>query len=231
MNKLAFLFAAAAIGGSAFAAEPDMQPPPRPDHLVPEDSLLSGGFGPRLASYYAYVQEAFREGFDWDVDVRAVVLPSFRPEILVGIRSTGEEPKGFRVFYLRAPGLGFMRYKDHEAAEREGPPKPPGEVKLTRCEKPLAAPLALRIEKVWKDMLLETRHEPRGSNGPDGVTFHFSARGEMQNLAGKTWSPDETSKPGMLAKLADSLVDYCDGKVTTADLEVQTGALEKKLGQ
>ena len=63
-------------------------------------------------------------------------------------------------------------------------------------------------------MLLDVRHVEKPDDIMDGVTYHFSAwigvRGE---ISGHTDSPEEESKTGRLAVLADAMGDYARGKV------------------
>jgi len=229
MNRFALIFiAVAALSTSAASAQEPQQPP---DHLVPETSLISGGRAAEFGSSYAYIYRVFEDGYNYDVLARATVLPSFAAEYLVGIRRLGgeEKPTGYQAFYLLAPKLGFFKYKDDEDAKKNGPPKPPYEVVPLRCEKPVEADLAKRIVAVWQGVLLQTHYDNEGYGGPDGASFHFFAHGHHQDLAGWAWSPDEASKPGMLASLADALVAYCDSKATDAELNSKTVALERSL--
>src|SRR5262249_15397027 len=99
------------------------------------------------------------------------------------------------------------------------------DIKATRRARPLPRELAEEIKTVWKTMLLDVRYPEESIPGTDGVTYHFSAwflgRGE---ISGHVWSPDEESRTGRLAALADALGDYARGK---ADLSTLKRAREK----
>src|SRR5271169_162225 len=48
--------------------------------------------------------------------------------------------------------------------------------------------------------------------GSDGDTYHFSLTDGFDRLAGKTWSPDEITKPGKLVDIAFTMRDLCKTK-------------------
>ncbi len=66
----------------------------RSDHLKPEDSLFSGVF---LHKYTEMVLDAFSEVYAENVEVRTIVLPSFKPEYAVGIR---KEKDVYSIFHF-----------------------------------------------------------------------------------------------------------------------------------
>jgi hypothetical protein len=253
MQRIVFLFIVAAFGVAP--AYPQQQ---RPDHLTPEGSILSGGSSILSKRYDERIVDVLADGYADDVTLRAVVLPSFSPEYLVGLRSD------HRVFYLRptiqlwgderlrmlpAGSVDFSQdgnSKDdaskRQTNEFEGwashLPAHPKDVPLTRCERPLDAAVARQVSTAWNGVLLETRYSPTETPGVDGVTYHFSANhhdvladriSPLRFLAGETWSPPSDSKPGRLAELAETLVRFCDGKAEATELERQADALAKRL--
>jgi hypothetical protein len=223
-------------------------------HLTPEDSPLAGGASLMDAEYYRLLLWAFDKAFDRDVVIRAVVLPSFLPEYAMGIRASdaSKGPVRHTVFAIR-PRIQYWAYIDPAASERgdvkllDGDtlnkiyagqgwklPADPKEVPIDRCEKPIDASLAKRIENIWSAVLLETRYLLPGEEGGfvpnDGTTYHFSAGNGFPTLAGQTLATGlAESAPESLIKLAESLVAYCDGKATEAGLSAQADALTKKL--
>ena len=171
----------------------------------------------------------------------------------MGIRGAAPgQAANYRVFYLRPKfhlwgyqslqslESGLTAMKSEGAGEKEIKaqtaeiarlkaylPTKAEDTPLERCEKPMDAALAGRVRRAWVGMLRETHYPLHDGTGLDGVSFHFSAWDEYQPLAGQTWSPDVTSKPGMLAELAQTLVRFCDGKAPPASLERQADALTK----
>src|SRR5262249_42738872 len=83
------------------------------------------------------------------------------------------------------------------------------EIKHVRRARALPKDLAEGIATLWDAMLLDVRHPRKPEGGLDGMTYHFSAfiagRGI---LSGQAWSPEQESKIGQLAQLADSLADF-----------------------
>lgn len=272
MRKIALLFIAAVLG-----VAPAYSQTQRPDYLTPEDSTLSGGDSMFSAKYYSLVTDVLAEGYTGSVSLRAVVLPSFWPEYLVGLRNTGEgKDVGHRVFYLRPTihlsdyetlrmlQTGEMKFSgakysdDWNSVKFEDPTKAradwinqlksrlpvnPKDVPLARCERPLDPTVAQHITTAWIGALRETRHPP-GYPGLrlDGIGYHFSADLQWEGvitdrilfksiIAGQTWSPPRDSKPGKLAELADTLVQYCDGKAEATELQKQADALVERLGK
>jgi hypothetical protein len=227
----------------------------RPDHLVPESSVLAGSESLWSQDYFNLITHVLSDGFDRDVEVRAVVLPSFSPEYLVGIRGAAPgKPTNYHVFYLRPKvqlwgyqslqslenGLTAIKSKGAGEKEIEAQaeeiarlkaylPAKAEDTPLERCEKPMDAKLAERVKKVWVGVLRETHYPLHDDMGLDGVSFYFSAWDEYQPLSGQTWTPSETSKPGMLAELAETLVRFCDGRSPAESLERQADDLTKRL--
>ena len=121
MNRFALALAAAMSAGIAFGQEPAFPTAPAapPDHLLPEDSLLSGGFSAMFPNYHLLILNVLRDVFDRDVELRAVVLPSFSPEYAVGLRTIGapNDPSSYRVIYLR-PEIQLWGYQSHDAVRR-----------------------------------------------------------------------------------------------------------------
>jgi hypothetical protein len=259
MQRIILVFVAAMLGMA-----PAYSQKQRPDHLTPERSILSDGSSMR---YEELIVDVLADGYARDVTLRAVVLPSFALEYLVGLR---EGESGFQVFYLR-PTISLWHYAvqrwGNEAmgfrvgggttfeidqskndiarrrADETTKPKPPlpadpKDIPLIRCEKPLDAAVARRVSAGWSGVLRETRHPPAGSMpGLDGTAYHFSGYFQVEGfmfrdfLAGQTWSPPRDSKPGRLAELAGTLVQYCDGKAEATELERQADALAERLGK
>ncbi|PIT01279.1 hypothetical protein TSA1_11300 [Bradyrhizobium nitroreducens] len=242
-----------------FGVNPAYAQQQRPDHLMPEDSLLTDGssnvFSMSIRRYNELITDFLADGYARDVSLRALVIPAFSPENLVGLRHANiEGGDDHRVFYLRPTiplgGYAALYIWSSDAVYFNDPkdrtdeverlksrlPADPKDVPLTRCERPLDAAVAEQVSAAWIGVLLETRYLPADNTiGRDGVTYHFWAASPPSHispprfLAGQSWSPPRDSKPGRLAELAETLVRYCDGKTEAAELERQAGALAQKL--
>lgn len=198
MQRAVLLFLAAALGVAP--AYPQQQQ--RPDHLMPETSILSEGSHGLLAFIKGHddlIVDVLADGYASDVTLRAVVL-SREPEYLVGLRNAGiGRGDDYRVFYLR-PTIHLWDYEilhmmQTQAVKGSNPnddisksqadeierlrsrlPTNPKDVPLTRCERPLDAAVAQQVSAAWIGVLLETRYLPADdTDGRDGVTYHFSA--------------------------------------------------------
>lgn len=159
------------------------------DHLEPEDSTFSSDFS---NEYHNQVVTYFRSGFDDKVILRSIVLPSFEPEYMVGIKKVDA---GYSVFYDR-PEVQLWAYdyvfnlkqKELEEIKSEYPaeyeeklnklkqqyPKNILDAKHVSCEKPIDKNLAKDIHFIWIEMLLKTKYSRESHLGRDGVTYHFS---------------------------------------------------------
>ncbi len=228
------------------------------EHLWPETSLPGqAAFSHRYPDadaqidyYYATVVETvFQGAFAPGVVLRAIRANPRVAESAVGIV---QDREGFQVFVLQSRAMLF-RYAEIAAAKRghfdasgrhvidEGliadyqrdVPLSPRDVAVARCEAPLDAALAARIEAVWDAMLRATRYEKRVDGEGDaretvtrieGTAYHFSAGA----LYGQAYAPDPGSRTDMLAAVADDMVAYCHGK-NDAALTRDVGALEQRL--
>lgn len=254
MNKLVLLYVTIVFGMATSVA----QSAAKPDHLIPDISAVASGWSERNAASDIRYFTVFGDGYKDDVELRAAAFPSFSNEYLVGIRSTrdsGRAITGYRAFYLM-PKISLHAYESLRGAEgglaamdpndpREAEaykkqaayiaqwkailPTEPKDIPVVHCEKPLENAVAAKIGKVWQGVLLETHYDPEGSGGLDGTTYDFYATGKYQPLAGWAWSPNEGSKPGRLADIADTLVSYCEGKAVAADLDKKADALAQML--
>ncbi|HTU10604.1 MAG TPA: hypothetical protein VMG08_06850 [Allosphingosinicella sp.] len=192
---------------------------------------------PLLAAYRADISRAFAEAFEPDVALRAVLLPSFQVEQVVGIRRRGD---GYEIFALR-PSLQLWTYQslarlrsgrggvmtlegelgDPDAELRDGTqdeirrleaglPEDPRDVPLTRCAVPLEAAIVSRLRAVWRGMLDEVRPGERLDGGADGTSYEFSMEAAGLALRGETWSPRRGTRLARLVGLAEAMRDYCD---------------------
>ncbi|MEY2510791.1 MAG: hypothetical protein QOE26_1554 [Verrucomicrobiota bacterium] len=197
------------------------------DQLTPDPGILA-----EKHEYYAKLREVFAEVYRSNVVLQVVLLPSFEPEEIAGIRETDA---GFEAFVAKPSSIIWETYSIYEAeteeqrrADEQGKDFPldpnSGLVEMKRNNpsdfrkitihidaRPIPTQLKTRIEHVWQRMLLGARHPVNPPNGTDGETFHFSmwiyGRGFV---SAQTWSPDR-GKARALTDLALALPEYARG--------------------
>jgi hypothetical protein len=197
-------------------------------HLVPEEK----NDGP-LAAYEADLATVLREAFTPSVVARALVLPSFEPEYAVGLRKNAD---GYELFSVTPASTRISTYmmrdlirqghagsfalnmdtgemKDRAAEEFEelgrGLPADPADLPLSQCAVKLDAAIAVELLGAWKTMLEEVRPVGGPQGGIDGVTYRFFLNRDGGALTGETWSPRKNSRPATLARIAETMRDYC----------------------
>ena len=193
-------------------------------YLEPEDSPFSppGRWG--ISSYELNVARTLLEPIELQArgegrkEIASLVcLPSFRPEWAVWV--AGKRETGFSVVLTEAEkNIWYSNLK----AEMQFPEVP---VRTHRCHLPTDR--AGAICDIWRRILSQTRYHKKSELGCDGVNYHFAywSVGSAP-LAGKTWSPEETTVPGKLAVLGHTLKDYAKH---TANQEVFLKTIEDQL--
>lgn len=205
----------------AFPAVAQDRPEPVAQSL---NSILSG--------YDTNVHTVFREAYAPDVEVRAVVRPSFQPEYAVGLRRGAH---GHEVFLIR-PSSQIWGYTSAEMMEqghvvvvsenrvetaqetertRRSLPPSVSDMPIARCSVAVDEETAAALIRAWRRMLEPPGLGPR-EFGFDGVTYRFSMEIGGRQLEGEVWdgSPSQLSQP----QLADAMADYC----TTRSRSIQT---------
>jgi hypothetical protein len=210
------------------------------DHLLPNVNAFAEPDG-----YLLKMRHIFAQAFDGGVILRALVLPSFENEYVVGLQDIrgGVEAfvlePSFNIWHTQLVEDFEDEIKELTRAGEAIPPETTAQLKKLKGETPadyrtikatrhacaLPREVSEEIRGVWKKMLLDVRHPKEPRDGLDGITYHFSAFfvgwGE---LSGEAWSPDAESKTGRLVSLAEALGDYARGKV---DLNMLTKTLEQ----
>jgi hypothetical protein len=185
--------------------------------------------------------------------LRALVMPSFQKEYVVGIRAKNKAVEAFilepsssiwdtelvrlrengEIKELTREGNAFKEVPPKKSAAlkklKERTPADYRTIKASRFARPIPGELAGEMTAIWRTMLLDVRHPPEGAfeDVMDGDTYHFSAwiwgRGA---ISGHAHEPDPESKTGRLASLADALGDYARGKadLTLLKQEVEQAA-------
>jgi hypothetical protein len=218
-------FPAALVAGMLFAGAPVWAN----DHLEPVVPVA------RFDEFLRYV---FASAFKQDVVVSAFIDRSWDPPDMVGI---SKRHGVHRIFALDP--------RDLPEISDEPPPEPfavegPGGAKtmitparrkwppvrgVRHCEIALDTTLAERIESVWTQMVLATRQSTPEYGGTDGVSYTFSTTSPEKQ--GWAWSPLPATKPGVLARIAETMIGYCrsrNGK-GLEELTAQVASLEKKM--
>lgn len=222
------------------------------DHLIPEPEP----FG-KTDEYYQSLRVYFTDAFKAGVVLRAVVLPSFHREYVVGLKKTHD---GYSVFYTEPTSMiwNFQILKMYEnsslatlensAITNSNAPFEPipleqnkeyqklkkslpadfTKVPAEQASRPLDAPLAQRIEALWREMLTHAEKPKESNLGFDGITFHFSAETEDHPpLEALIWTPPDGSKCDTLARLAERMAQYSNQTCSEKDLAQSIDASEK----
>jgi hypothetical protein len=253
MRKLPLVLAMLLSAGSAYASGDTIllkveQTVTNGAHLEPESSILSGGEDLFFANYYAIVQDAFQEVYSRDFVLRAVVMPSFQPEFVVAMQPKDD---GFQLVALN-PEQSLWSYiardmvkngqirkirddtsgaGEPDSQSTKEPPSDYHDMPLARCSVDIDAARGERIKHVWQAVLMQTRYDEKGRQGSDGVTFHFSMFVNYQFLAGRVWTPALDAPPGMLAKIAYNMREYCENHSaeTLVELDARLVALSLRM--
>jgi hypothetical protein len=181
------------------------------DHLEPPTETIAG--------YESGVVEVLKGAFTDDVDVRAIVEPSFQNEYAVG---TKESDGNFRIYFLRASEHVWGKFLDKKSTENIG---------TENCEIGIPVDLGRRIDLVWDGMLRQTQPNERPTYGVDGDNYYFSKDVDGKLVIGTIWSPPDDSKPGKLVGIVYTMRDLCTKKdnVLTAKLSQQVDDLLARL--
>jgi hypothetical protein len=217
------------------------------DHLTPDTSAFADP-----DRYLLKIRHIFAPAFEGDIKVRALVLPSFEKEYLVGLQ-VGDA--GAQVFVLEASSSIWdtellEMYKSGEiglATTLDGKEIPleqdeeykslkkrtPADyrlIKAVRRAQPIPKDVADGVEALWEAMLLNVRHSKNPHDGLDGTTYHFSAWIEGRgDLSGHVWTPEPESKTGQLAGLARAMADFARGTCSLKALTARVDAAKKSI--
>ena len=196
-----------------------------PDHLLPLDNDDPEWRRPYVAKLNAKLKP---EDFAF---ARMMCRPSFEGESLVFIHGGEkdrelEKTEKFQVTARIAHESIWYSLPDHNEEKKDK------EVTISTSTAPLEKALAVRLVKVWNQMLERTRKPDEDTAGLDGVTFEFSVPGKV----GETWSPGEGVSPGMLVQVGTVLREYAAAKpgereALTKELKARVLKLEKYLAE
>jgi hypothetical protein len=214
------------------------------EHLAPEPGLLA-----EYDEYFFKVREVFAAAQADDVICRVVILESFVPELLVGVRKTGHGHDIFRItpssaiwdtelvrMYESGQFTSFnkdgkkLTLEENESYQTLKKNTPADFRKITTAVKAVAVDeaLARRIAAIWERMLLAARHPKEPRQGLDGASYHFSMSVSGRGvITGQVWSPDEKTKTGALVELAYALSEFATGHSDIEALKKTVSRVEK----
>ena len=201
------------------------------DHLWPDLSRMSAGVSHDNTD--EIVATVFKEAFGDDVRLRALQTAAFAvpTEDIVFLKQKDDT---YTVVYLHTNVL-LVSYSSaiwmRDLRPDNLKPADFHYIRPTRCEAEIPKSLAVEIESVWREMLLETRYDRKPRLGMDGGWTEFSMDYNNRELAGRIWSPDDKTKPGMLVAVADSMQDFCSkpDKKSYSRLEQRVSDLQRSL--
>ncbi len=176
------------------------------DHLEPLGNPADNRFGtPAIEAV------VFKEAYGRDVRARAFMTSAMFPtsDMLAVKESHGV----WRAVYLHVPAV--LAVYSAGAIGDFGPPR--GEpadyrkIRPERCEVPLSPGARFAARRAWRGVLMNTHYDAEPRRGLDGGWVTFSMMDTQQELAGKAWSPDGRTEPGMLLGIALDIRDICAG--------------------
>jgi len=185
----------------------------QPDFLIPVDP-----YPPDYKVHYTnQVREKFNLGGDFAFQM--LVWPSFDPEYVVRVTAINMDgaSKASLTYSIADQNIWYSM-PDHNDEHQQK------KVKVTTQTVDFPVPLAQRLNKLWKRMLLRAHYPYDGgasAAGVDGTVFEFGAMG----MYGEVWSPIKEQSPRLLANIGISLVDYC--KAAPAKRAVVAKAIEE----
>jgi hypothetical protein len=214
------------------------------EHLEPEVGVLS-----YVDAYRLKVSEVFAPVLTNQVVCKVVILESFEPEKIVGLRRAEHGLEAFSLtpsstiwdieaIHLYESGrietwdtnlhkLTLEENKSYQALKKSTPADYRSITVATKSV-PIDEALGNRIAIVWESMLMAVRYPEKPSLGLDGTTYHFSiwisGRGVLN---GKVWSPAPKTKTAALVDLVDALTEYATGRLDAAALKKTVSRVEK----
>lgn len=213
------------------------------DHLTPEDDPFAQD------EYHAKIREVFADVLRRDIVVQVLLVPSFQPEEIAGIRRS---EKGFEAFASKPSAHIWTTFNIQEIesgkqrwSDEHGDPIPPeknpslpdmkkhapsdyGQIQVHTDARPISGALTERIRIVWQDMLANARQPTDRDVGLDGEDYHFSTPLRNRGTMGATvWSPSR-GKTLALVSLAEALTEYARGHANEAALIKRLKPLERK---
>jgi hypothetical protein len=152
-------------------------------------------------------------------DIQFLVLPSFEPELLLSIR---RHAAGVRARVVRPQWQIWQVVRDEQPAAHD----PPCRV----ADKAMSEPQFVRLQHLWRAMLLRARFADARRVSLDGTSYVFLDG----HHAAKTHMPEPGTRPHALAEIGLLLVQWteagpADEDALPAQLDTRLDALETAL--
>jgi hypothetical protein len=180
-------------------------------YLEPEESPFSS---PRMAGLRAYEvkvatsllgaaeceTESLAVSWQREETASLVCLPAFAPEWALWL--VGARKAGFWVLLIEADkNIWYSTRNDSGMLHSPS---------VTKRHNKLPMELGTAICDIWSRVLSQTRYSKESQIAAcDGIEYHFAySRRSIGSMAGKAWSPGETTAPGKLVALSNNLREY-----------------------
>ena len=167
------------------------------NHLEPALSVFTG-FN-IITEYQSDLVKLFSKAFDANVKIRTIVIPSFEPEYVIGIR---ERDNKYFAFKLSAKTQYWVVYRETKV-EKTIDIASQKKVEVSEAEVEITKQAYKILDESWHQMIRRTKYyNDTYGRGLDGTSYHFSA---SRLLTGYAWSPKPNTQTGYLVKLAELL--------------------------
>jgi hypothetical protein len=199
--------------------------------LAPEPGALA-----EVDRYDLKLRAAFSEAYGKDVDLRALLLPSFSPETALFVDKNSRvvtlSPKETSIWShehrelvregsIKVTDLNGRRIPpDEESDDVKRIPEKIGDIGMIKRSRAIPPELLKTVREVWQDALIHSTHAQENDVGLDGVRWHYSAwvRGKGV-LSGTVSSPDDGTIPSALNAVASALIDYASKEANESQIE------------
>jgi hypothetical protein len=213
------------------------------DRLTPEGDPFAQD------EYHAKIREVFADVLRHDIVVQVLLVPSFQPEEVAGIR---RGDKGFEAFASKPSAHIWTTFNINEIEsgkqrwmDEHNNPIPPErnpslpdmkkrapsdyrEIRVHTDTRTISDPLVERIRNVWQEMIANARKPTDRDIRTDGEDYHFSVPSRDRAVVSATvWSPSD-GKTLALVSLGEALADYARGRIDEAALIRKLAPLERK---
>jgi len=164
------------------------------NQLEPDLSIFTGFR--ILTDYYSKVVQLFSKAYDPSVKIRTVILPSFEPEYVIGIREKENKYYAFKLFAKKHLWAEYQKGRDKTILDNS----PQREIEVQESQVEISPQVYRILDECWHKMLQKIEYKQ--PHGLGGTTYHFST---FDMLAGRAWSPNPNSQTGYLVKLTEQL--------------------------
>jgi hypothetical protein len=208
------------------------------------DALVPGtGHVTEMGKYNEKIEFVLRRAYEGDVVARIQVIPSFSPEIAVGVR---KNERGFSLFSAKAkqqiwvtemvPMMESGQIRNLSEGNNDADirrirkeyPQGYRDIGVVYSEQKMTDADGQILTSALLESVLSARVPEEPNVGLDGVIFAISIRrpdGRMESA--NTWSPEKDSVPGQIVALVDRIAKASD----SADKIPETIAYARRLLQ